>query len=160
MEAELWFVLPLVIVVLTSSSLALVFVLRRLRPSASTGKMISLLMVERLARAAQRRGGLLAAVGLVGVPTAMLMELQRGGSLLGLSAIVATIVACIGVRAFCVGRAVLTLVEHSGRSLTAELEGGTVILRHGDAELHFGVSRWALAGVRRDAVPRSIARVG
>ncbi|MBC8022468.1 MAG: hypothetical protein H7Y14_05075, partial [Burkholderiales bacterium] len=39
---------------------------------------VSLLVVEQLARGMQRRGGVLAAIGLVGVPVTMIAQLAPG----------------------------------------------------------------------------------
>ncbi len=119
---------------------------------------ISLLIVEQLARATQRRGGVQAAIGIVGVPTMVVMQMAPGAPPWGLGAIVLTILACIGLRGFFVARGVLATIEQTGQPVTAELDGRTLILRRATEETQLDVSPAAVARLRRHAVPRSIAR--
>lgn len=112
---------------------------------------ISLLVAERLARAVQRRAGVLAAVGVVGVPALVIMEVAP-------LAIVSTIVGCIGVRGFFIARAVLQLIERGGDQVTAEALGPTIVVRGSGDEAQLEVAIDALARARRHAVPRSIAK--
>ncbi len=122
----------------------------RARDGAMT-EPISLLVAERLARAVQRRAGVLAAVGVVGVPALVIMEVAP-------LAIVSTIVGCIGVRGFFIARAVLQLIERGGDQVTAEALGPTVVVRGSGDEAQLEVAIDALARARRHAVPRSIAK--
>jgi hypothetical protein len=137
---------------------------------------VSLLVAERLARGVQRRGGVLAAVGIVGVPLLVAMNV-------GPLAIVSTIVGCIGLRGFVLARGVLHLIENAarvggaspavapvdasaaaapaGRTLApvaAEVVGLTVIVRSVADEARLEVTPRALAAARRHAVPTSVAR--
>ena len=141
----------------------LVIHLRRMREARSAvAQPVSLLVVERLARAVQRRGGVIAAVGVVGVPALVVMGL-------GPLAIISTIVGCVGLRGFFVARGVLQLIEHVASSggdgepsaasepATAEVLGHTVIVRSPCEEARLDVSPRALAAARRHAVPTSIA---
>lgn len=109
---------------------------------------ISLLAVERIARAIQRRGGVLAAIGIAGVPVLAAAQ--------SLTAIASTIVACVGIRGFCVGRALLRLIE--GPAASAVRLGTTMIVHRGDDEMHVEVSALALARASRHAVPTSVAK--
>jgi hypothetical protein len=130
--------------------------LRRVRDARfAVAEPISLLVVERLARAAQRRGGVVAAAGIVGVPALVVMHV-------GPAAIISTIVGCIGLRAFFIARAALQLIEHgepggARAPAVGEVCGHTVIVRRGDEETRLEVSTRALAAARRHAVPMSIA---
>lgn len=124
---------------------------------------ISLLVAERVARAVQRRAGVLAAVGITGVPVLV-------GTDLGTLAIISTIVGCVGLRGFFVARAALRLIEpsepsgHSGPSgiagheVIAEALGPTVVVRGPAEEVRIDVTPRALAAARRHAVPTSIAK--
>ncbi|HEX2686336.1 MAG TPA: hypothetical protein VHN14_06950 [Kofleriaceae bacterium] len=112
---------------------------------------ISLLVAERLARAVQRRAGVIAAVGIAGVPTLVVMN---NGPL----AILSTVVGCIGLRGFFLARQVLQLVEASGAQVTAEVHGPTVIVRSPTDEAQLDVTSEALAAALRHAVPTSIAK--
>ncbi|MEO7734199.1 MAG: hypothetical protein ABIY55_24765 [Kofleriaceae bacterium] len=157
----LWYFVPnLAVIAVIVGVIALWYAWRRRRDqvaAVASRLPISLLVVEPFARAAQRRGGVQAAVGLVGVPTMVIMEMahaQAGG----LGAIGLTIVACIGLRGFFVARGVLAMIEQRGEPVTAELDGWTLILRRGDEESQLNVSPAAIARARRHAVPRSIAR--
>jgi hypothetical protein len=67
----------------------------------------SLLVAERIARAVQRRAGVIATVGIVGVPALVVMH---SSSL----AILSTIVGCVGLRSFFIARGMLELIERSG----------------------------------------------
>jgi hypothetical protein len=118
---------------------------------AAVAEPISLLVAERLARAVQRRAGVLAAVGVAGVPALVIMEVAP-------LAIVSTIVGCIGVRGFFIARAALQLIERGGDQVTAEALGPTVVVRGSDGEAQLDVAIDALARARRHAVPRSIAK--
>jgi hypothetical protein len=115
---------------------------------------ISLLVAERLARAVQRRGGVLAAVGIAGVPALVGMDL-------GTLAIVSTIAGCVGLRGFFVARAALRLMEPSGAAghdVIAEALGPTVVVRGPTEEVRLDVTPKALAAARRHAVPTSVAK--
>jgi hypothetical protein len=119
---------------------------------------VSLLVAERLARVVQRQGGVLAAVGIVGVPALVTMNL-------GPLAIVSTVLGCIGLRGFFLARAVLQLIEQDPRGVgrlsepvTAELVGLTIVVRSVADEARLDVSLRALAAARRHAVPTSITR--
>ncbi|HEY0994317.1 MAG TPA: hypothetical protein VGD80_44985, partial [Kofleriaceae bacterium] len=74
---------------------------------------VSLLFAERVARAVQRRAGMTAAIGIVGVPALVVMHISS-------LAILSTIVGCIGLRGFFVARAALLLIERA--------PGGTALL--------------------------------
>jgi hypothetical protein len=123
---------------------------------------VSLLVVERLARAVQRRAGVIAAVGVVGVPALVVMDV-------GPAAIISTIVGCVGLRGFFIARSMLQLIEHAvapggedeasapRRPASAEVVGHTVIVRSASDEVRLDVSPHALAAARRHAVPTSIA---
>jgi hypothetical protein len=137
--------------------------LRRVRDARfAVAAPVSLLVVERLARAVQRRGGVVAAVGIVGVPALVVMHISS-------AAILSTIVGCIGLRAFFVARGALQLIERvappssegdpatPGAPVNAEVLGHTLIVRRGDEETRLDVSPRALAAARRHAVPTSIA---
>jgi hypothetical protein len=118
---------------------------------------ISLLVAERIARAVQRRAGVLAAIGVVGVPALVGMEL-------GSFAILSTVVGCIGLRGFFVARAALRLMEPSGpagpagHDVIAEALGPSVVVRSPTEEVRLDVAPRALAAARRHAVPTSIAK--
>jgi len=115
---------------------------------------ISLLVAERLARAVQRRGGVLAAVGIAGVPALVGMDL-------GTLAIVSTIAGCVGLRGFFVARAALRLMEPSGAAghdVIAETLGPTVVVRSPTEEVRLDVTPKALAAARRHAVPTSVVK--
>lgn len=121
---------------------------------------ISLLVAERVARAVQRRAGVLAAVGITGVPVLV-------GTDLGTLAIISTIVGCVGLRGFFVARAALRLIEPSGPSgpsgiagheVVAEALGPTVVVRGPAEEVRIDVTPRALAAARRHAVPTSIVK--
>lgn len=127
---------------------------------------ISLLVAERVARAVQRRAGVLAAVGITGVPVLV-------GTDLGTLAIISTIVGCVGLRGFFVARAALRLIEPSepfapsglsgpsgtaGHEVVAEALGPTVVVRGPAEEVRIDVTPRALAAARRHAVPTSIAK--
>jgi hypothetical protein len=131
---------------------------------------ISLLVAERIARAIQRRAGVIATVGIVGVPALVLMHTSS-------LAIVSTIVGCIGLRSFFIARGALALIERApagaaapgdtaapsigeraaSAPITAEVLGQTLIVRRSDEEVSLDVSPRALAAARRHAVPTSIA---
>jgi hypothetical protein len=110
---------------------------------------VSLLVAERLARAAQRRGGVVGAIGIVGVPALVAMDL-------GLLAIISTVVAAIGVRRFGVARSVLQMVD-AARNVTAEAIGHLVVVRSPLQEVHLEVAPGALARELRHAVPTARA---
>lgn len=112
---------------------------------------VSLLVAERLARVVQRRHGVIAAVGIVGVPALIAMGV-------GPLAIFATIVGSIGLRGFFIARAVLHLIEASGDRASAEARAHIVTVRTPDREEHLEVAPGALAAALRHAVPTSIAR--
>ena len=116
---------------------------------AAVAEPVSLLVVERLARAVQRRAGVLATVGVVGVPALVIMEAAP-------LAIVSTIVGCIGVRGFSIARAALQLIER-GDQVTAEALGPTIVVRGPAGEVQLDVPIGARARARRHGVPRSIA---
>jgi hypothetical protein len=137
--------------------------LRRVREARfAVAEPVSLLVVERLARAVQRRGGVLAAVGIVGVPALVVMHV-------GPAAIISTIVGCIGLRAFFIARGALQLIEEAAAPggegepgatrapATAEVVAHTLIIRRGEEETRLDVSPTALAAALRHAVPMSIA---
>ncbi|MBC7977350.1 MAG: hypothetical protein H7138_20425, partial [Myxococcales bacterium] len=75
------------------------------------------------------------------------------------AAILWTIVACVGLRGFFVGRGVLARIEQPAAPVTAVLQGATLILRGGeDDETHLGVWPSTITRLRDHAVPTSIAR--
>jgi hypothetical protein len=114
---------------------------------------ISLLVAERLARAAQRSSGVLAAIGIIGVPALVVRDL-------GLFAIISTVVGCIGLRGFFVARAALRLLElagPAGHDVIAETLGPTVIVRSPAEEVRLDITPRSLAAALRHAVPTSIA---
>jgi hypothetical protein len=133
---------------------------------------ISLLVAERIARAVQRRAGVIATVGIVGVPALVVMHTSS-------LAILSTIVGCVGLRSFFIARSMLQLIERpvGGAALgsdrpsaaplgddrpdavpvTAKVLGQTLIVRSTDEEVSLDVSPRALAAARRHAVPTSIA---
>lgn len=136
---------------------------------------ISLLVAERIARAMQRRAGVIATVGIVGVPALVVMHIAS-------LSVLSTIVGCIGLRSFFIARSVLQLIERSplaaavpGEAATGEAATGeprpgvapttagalgrTVIVRSGDAEVSLNVSPRTLAAALRHAVPTSIAKL-
>ncbi len=120
---------------------------------------VSLLIVERYARGMQRRGGVLAAIGQVGVPATMIAQLAPGAASWALAAILWTIVACVGLRGFFVGRGVLARIDQPAVAVTAVLQGSTLLLRGGgDEETLLGVWPSTIARLRDHAVPTSIAR--
>lgn len=129
---------------------------RRRRVEDDVPEVVSLLAVERIARSMQRRGGVLAAVGLVGVPVLVAAQMSGTGWLPTPSVVVSTIIACIGLRGFFVARGMLRMVE-SPAGASAEVIGATIVLRQGDDEMHVGVSHGAVARASRFAVPVSIA---
>ena len=126
----------------------------------ATPAPISLLVAERIARAVQRRAGVIATVGIVGVPALVVMHTSS-------LAILSTIVGCIGLRSFFIARGMLELIERaplgavgepaSASRVTAEVLGQTVIVRASHEEVSLDVSPRALAAARRHAVPTSIA---
>jgi hypothetical protein len=123
--------------------------LRRVREARfAVAEPVSLLVVERLARAVQRRGGVVAAIGIVGVPALVVMHI-------GPAAILSTIVGCVGLRAFFIARGALQLIERA--AATAEVAGHALVVRCGDEETRLDVSPRALTAARRHAVPTSIA---
>lgn len=129
----------------------LVMHFRRVRDERlAVAEPISLLVAERLARAVQRRAGVIAAIGVVGVPALVVMDL-------GPLAIISTIVGCVGLRGFFITRAVLQLVEGAPRDATAELLGRAVIVRSASDEARLEVTPRAVTAARRHAVPTSIA---
>jgi hypothetical protein len=153
----LWF-LGVAFVVFLAIPLAMVWLVRyfqRMRARREAiAEPISLLVAERLARAVQRRAGVLAAVGITGVPVLV-------GTDLGTLAIISTIVGCVGLRGFFVARAALGLIEPSGtggHEVVAEALGPTVVVRGPAEEVHIDVTPRALAAARRHAVPTSIAK--
>jgi hypothetical protein len=105
----------------------------------------------------QRRGGVLAAVGITGVPALVGMDM-------GTLAIISTIVGCVGLRGFFVARSALRLIEPSepsglaGHDVVAEALGPTVVVRGPAEEVRIDVTPRALAAARRHAVPTSIAK--
>jgi hypothetical protein len=113
---------------------------------------VSLLVVERLARAAQRRAGVIAAVGVVGVPALVVMHA-------GPLAIISTIVASIGLRGYGIARAVLEMVETSSPSVTADLLSHIVVVRSPVSEVQLEVAPRALARELRHAVPIARAKI-
>lgn len=110
---------------------------------------LSLLVAERLARTAQRRGGVVAAVGIAGVPALVIMNVW-------LPAIIATIVAAVGVRRFGIARSVLEMVDAPDR-VAAEAIGHIVVVRSPIQEVQLEVAPGALARERRRAVPMARA---
>ena len=121
---------------------------------------ISLLVAERVARAVQRSAGVIATVGIVGVPTLVIMNISS-------LSILSTIIGCIGLRGFFIARTMLQLIERApvaragapgAARTTAEVDGHTMIVRSGDEEASLDVSPRALAAARRHAVPTSIAK--
>src|SRR5262245_52822915 len=80
---------------------------------------VSLLVAERVARAVQRRAGMLAAIGIVGVPALVVMHISS-------LAILSTIIGCIGLRGFFIARAALQLIERApgGTALNGEANPG------------------------------------
>jgi len=114
---------------------------------------LSLLVAERIARAVQRRGGVVAAVAIAGVPA--LVGMDREGF-----AIIATIVGCVALRGFFLARTALRLLEPSGagHDVIAEAQGPTVIVRGPTEEVRLDVTPRALAAALRHAVPTSIAK--
>jgi len=126
--------------------------IRRVRAAqGAVAEPISLLIVELLARKVQRRNGVVAAAGLVGVPAMVVMN--SGGV-----AILSTIVACVGLRGYFLARAALQLIEASAADVRAELLGFTVVVRSGYREAQLEISPRALAAASRNAVPTSIAK--
>jgi hypothetical protein len=133
---------------------------------------ISLLVAERIARSVQRRAGVIATVGIAGVPALVVMHTSS-------LAILSTIVGCIGLRSFFITRGMLQLIERvppgvaassegvtgaasigeraGAAPITAEVLGQTLIVRGSDEEVSLDVSPRALAAARRHAVPTSIA---
>jgi hypothetical protein len=144
------------------SLLAFVWIVRR-RRAVHPGPIesVSLLVAEQLARWAQRRGGIIAAIGIVGVPALVAMDE-------GVFAIASTIVGCVGLRGFCVARSVLQLIEPAAERrarlgdaagpATAEVCGSALLVRSADDEAHLEITPRALAAARRHAVPTSIAK--
>jgi hypothetical protein len=125
---------------------------RRVRArDGAVAEPISLLVAERLARAVQLRAGVVATVGLVGVPTLVIMKTAP-------LAILSTIIGCIGVRGYFIAHAVLQLIERGGDQVAAEAVGPTIVVRGTGDEAQLEVSVDALARARRHAVPRSIAK--
>jgi len=133
---------------------------------------ISLLVAERVARAVQRRAGMIATIGLVGVPSLVVMHIAS-------LAILSTIIGCIGLRGYFIARSMLQLIERGQpreggehRSPLASLEaagprampttaavlGRTVTVHSADDEVSLDVSARTLAAARRHAVPTSIAK--
>lgn len=131
---------------------------RRLIEELDAPEAISLLAVESIARAMQRKGGLLAAIGITGVPVLVAAQMSSAGWLPTPSVIVSTIIACVGLRGFFVARGMLRMIE-SPVGLTAEVIGVTIVLRQRDDEMHVGVSHSAVARATRFAVPVSIAHL-
>jgi hypothetical protein len=126
----------------------------------ATPAPISLLVAERIARAVQRRAGVIATVGIVGVPALVVMHTSS-------LAILSTIVGCVGLRSFFIARGMLELIERaplgaavgepaSAARVTAEVLGQTLIVRAFPEEVSLDVSPRALAAARRHAVPTSI----
>ena len=140
-------------------ALWLMWFLRRRRGSLepATREPISLLVVEQLARAMQRRGGVLAVLGVTGVPVLVGMQMAELGWAPTPTVIVSTIVACVGLRGFFVARGMLRMIESADQP-TAELIGAAVILHRREEEMHVEISLGALDRARRYAVPRSIAK--
>jgi len=136
------------------SGLAMLLLAHLRRMAACRGAAavpVSLLVVERLARPVQRRGGVLAAVGIAGVP----MLVMTG---LGLVAVISTIVGCVGLRGFCVARSVLRFLDTAHAGVTAVAVGHVVIVRSEHDEIELEVSPRALAAALRHAVPVSMVR--
>ena len=135
----------------------------RVREAArSVPTPVSLLVAERVARAVQRRAGMIAAIGIVGVPALVVMHISS-------LAILSTIVGCIGLRGFFIARAALQLIERApggnallgranpGVPTTAGVLGHSVIVRSGDEEVRLDVSPRTLAAARGRGVPTSVA---
>ena len=159
LDLLLCFVPNLTVIAVIVAVIGLWYAWRRRREATGASPVpISLLVVEQLARAAQRRGGVQAAIGLVGVPVMVIMEMSPHAESGGLGAIVLTVVTCIGLRGFFVARGVLAMIEQRTDPVTAELAGRALILRRADEETQIDVSPAAIARARRHAVPRSIAR--
>jgi hypothetical protein len=135
---------------LTGLSLLLVRHFRRVRALHDAEPApISLLVAERLARAAQRRGGVVGAIGIVGVPALVAMDV-------GMLAILSTIIAAIGVRRFGVARSVLQMIDVA-HNVTAEAISHLILVRSPLQEVHLEVAPGALARELRHAVPTARA---
>jgi hypothetical protein len=129
----------------------------------SVPRPVSLLVAERVARAVQRRAGMIAAIGVVGVPALVVMHVSS-------LAILSTIVGCIGLRGFFVARSALQLIERApgGTALTGDANPGVPttagVLRHalivcsGDEEVRLDVSPRTLASACGHGLPTSILR--
>lgn len=153
--------LPLGVVLLVLGYLV-VHLRRTAEARFAVAEPVSLLVVERLARSVQRRAGVIAAVGVVGVPALVVMGV-------GPAAIISTIVGCVGLRGFFIARSMLQLIEHAvspggedevsapRQPASAEVVGHTVIVRSASDEVRLDVSPRALAAARRHAVPTLIA---
>lgn len=123
---------------------------RRVDPALGPPAPISLLVVELAARALQRRGGVIAAIGLAGVPWLISVDHE-------LAAIPVTILACIGVRGYAIARGVLRRIERGAGAVTAELRGHTIHLHDAsdgaEIETQLEVAPRVLARARKRAVP-------
>lgn len=119
--------------------------------AGATPRAISLLAAERLARGVQRHHGVIAAIGVVGVPTLVATGL-------GPLAVISTIVGCIGLRGFFIARAVLQLIERGPGGASAEAFAHVVVVHTDDEEVRLEVAPRALAAALRHAVPTSIAQ--
>jgi hypothetical protein len=111
---------------------------------------ISLLVAERLARASQRRGGVIAAIGIVGVPALVVMDM-------GMLPIISTIIGAIGVRRFGIARSVLQLIETPSYRVAAERIGHIVVVRSSITEVQLEVAPGELASELRRAIPTARA---
>jgi hypothetical protein len=110
---------------------------------------VSLLVVARLARAVKRRGGVVAAIGVVGVPGFVV-----AGD--GFPAIVSTIVGCIGLRGLFIARTALRLVSARREAAIAEQLGPVVVVRGDGDEVRLEVGARAIGVARRHAIPASL----
>ena len=116
---------------------------------------ISLLVAERVARAVQRRSGMIAAVGIAGVPALVVTHVAS-------LAVLSTVIGCIGLRGFFIARSMLQLIEPAdpgAAQATASVRGLTVTVQGADGEDSLDVSARALAAACRHAVPTSIAKL-
>jgi hypothetical protein len=118
----------------------------------ATPAPLSLLVVEKLARSVQRHNGVIAAVGIAGVPVTVAMGM--GGF-----AIISTLAACIGARGFFITRAALQLIEAGHDRVTAEAIAHIVVLRTTGNEVRFEVAPRAMAAALHRAIPTSIVKL-
>jgi hypothetical protein len=128
---------------------------------------ISLLAVERLAAAAQRRArvvaavGVLAAIGVVSGPLRALLELLPflDSALVILPVVILpTTLVCLGLNGYFAARAMRRVIDPARGEATAEVLGRAVIVHGPAGKAELDVGSRVIAAARLHALPTSIAR--